>query len=189
MVHISLIIGLIFPLISLLYLISIFILAARSQKTISGVWVPFVGPLFINVWQNDMGHPGWSFIMPWVLDAGTIVFIIAVPRLFLDFWKYSSFTRVNLLKSSGRESEVTISIHKSGLCLFKQDWKREKNKIGVISVSEPCKYHFEENRLKIMGNTDSTRILQKDGTEYKVIEDDSADNYNIKGWVLNAEKN
>jgi len=115
-------IGLLFPAISWLTLITGYLHYKWHGGSSSGVYVPFVGPGLLDLWLLARGEPGWALVVPWLADVGTLFFLVALPRLVRDVWQTSRFTRLLLLSGEHSDTRVEISLHRGGHYLLRKHW-------------------------------------------------------------------
>lgn len=72
-------IGALFPAISWLTLIAGYLHYKWHGRASSVVYVPFVGPLMLDLWLLTRGELGWLLVVPWVIDVGTLFFSPLYP--------------------------------------------------------------------------------------------------------------
>ncbi len=127
---VCLVIGLLFPAISLLTGIGSFVVHWRHKRHSSPLFVPFVGPILLTLWLLLTKKPLWLVPVVWVLDIGTLAFLAIGPRLIADWWRVSSFTKILTLRGARDIQTAIITLHSTGhYVLFKS--------CGIASLGEP----------------------------------------------------
>ena len=137
--------------------------------------------------QNNYFDTFLYLIIPWILEPATTLIIMAAPRLIHELWIYSRFTKIKTLTVNINSSVVTISLHKSGHCLFERNWNKDSNESGICSISQPCTFTEEHDIIKILSHTGTQRIVRNENGLYLVIEDNSEKYYNIKECMLTTK--
>jgi Co/Zn/Cd efflux system component len=103
-----LICGLLFTLLSL----STFILSvinSTDEKNVSGIYIPFIGPVLLTIWVFESGVSLWWIAPAWFLDVGTILTLFfLLPMLY----RHGRFTRILTLEGTEGKKSLTISLHK-----------------------------------------------------------------------------
>jgi hypothetical protein len=88
MVYLLLIFGLIFPVVSLFSLIASTTMSTKG-KNVSGIYIPFIGPLLLSAFIIIKDASSWWLLAAWFGDTGTIVFLMAAPAIFKDMLSHS----------------------------------------------------------------------------------------------------
>lgn len=182
-----LIIGLIFPLLSWLTFILCAIQSCRTGKNPSGIYIPFIGPVLIDIWILTEGLPAWMLILPWVLDIGTVFFIRVLPGLIIELWQTSVFTRICFFVGVKANERVEVSLHRSGRYLMKRQWQRPPNEPGITALSETGSFEATGKDFILTSHTGSKRVLEKKLSEWLVIDNDAEGFHNLNGWLLKQE--
>lgn len=87
MLTVLLIVGLLFPIVSWVSLPLMVYAGKRTGRVQSGIFVPFIGPVLLDVWLVLAGWPTWWLFVPWLLDIGTLFFLFALSRMILGEWR------------------------------------------------------------------------------------------------------
>jgi len=184
-----LIVGLIFPGISLLTGIGSLVCHWRHKKHSSPVFLPFVGPVLLTSWGIFAHQPLWFIAIAWVADIGTLAFLAASPQLIRDWWHTSSYTRILALNGNEDNQRAIITLHSTGHYLLKKSWSREPGQTGIVGLGEPGTFTQLDNRYELTSHVGLRRVLRKtDQTAYRVEEEklptEELRNYSLSGWVL-----
>jgi hypothetical protein len=182
--NVFLILGLIFPLLSWFTLICGAIQHWRTKKSSSGIYIPFIGPILIDIWFVSVGSQSWTLIVPWVLDIGTLSFLWVLPRLIADAWQTSRFTRTFLFVGSEGNQTVGISLHKSGRYMLRKKWQRPPNELGITSLGEPGTFEVDRNDFILTSHVGWKRIIRKQDKEFFIRDTESEGDYRLDGWNL-----
>lgn len=177
---IVLIFGLMFPLISWYS----FVAQGLSKSNSSGVYVPFIGPLLLDLWIFAKLGASWYLLIPWLVDIGTIIFLIALPRLLSEAFNTSKFTQVLLLRGEHANEKAKVSFHKAGNYVLSKEWSRPLGEPGVIGISEPGTYKKQGDGWVLTSHTGKVRHFKKNDDEYLVEDPDPEENHGINGWSL-----
>ena len=176
--------GLLFPAISLLSFIASTLQSVMSKKHSSGIYVPLIGPVLLDYWLLSVEGQHWMLAVPWLVDIGTIFFAIATPRLALEIWNTSRFTRLFRLTGTKENQSVEISFHKGGHYILQKRWMRPEGQVGVVAVGEPGTYIEEPGLLMLTSHTGRVRRITNDGQIYVVQDSDSPEDYKVSDWEL-----
>lgn len=186
-----LVVGLIFPALSLFTEMASLWDRWRHQKHSSPVFIPFIGPILLTSWVLIDHNPLWWIPFVWIADIGTMAFLVISPRLIADWWHISSFTRILTLRGDHDIQSAIITLHSSGHYLLKKSWNRPPGQIGIVALGEPGTFIQTENQYELTSDLGLHRILRKtlEGT-YRVEQDqrdnESLQNYLLHGWVFKS---
>lgn len=153
MEDVILVVGLIFPAISWLSIIVKMLQYVLTKKSSSEVYIPFIGPILIDIWIVAVDGPVWTLVIPWIADIGTIMFGIAMPKLVVEWWQTSPFNRTFVLVGTKANQAVEISFHKGGHYVLQKNRTRRLNEVGVIALSEPGTYEENEDTITLTSHT------------------------------------
>ena len=131
-----LIAGLIFPTVSLLTCIASLITRWRHGRYASPVFIPFVGPALLTCWVLMAGHLRWLIPVVWLLDVGTVAFLFVLPRLTLEWWQLSAFTRLMTLHGAHGIEKVILTLHRGGRYFLRRSWNRAQGELGIVDLGE-----------------------------------------------------
>lgn len=184
MEHSLLVVGLIFPAISWLTLVGGIVQARRTGKSSSGIYIPFIGPILIDLWIIAVGAPKWMLVVPWMADIGTLLFLRALPRLILDAWRTSRFTRTFLLTGGRGNQAVEISFHKGGYYVLRKTWQRAAGECGMTARGEPGTFVSAPDGITLTSHTGSARQLRQIGNGFVVEDSGSLGDYSLDQWML-----
>ncbi len=184
-----LIVGCVFPIISWISLI----IATINQKILgihcSPAFVPIIGPVLLNSWSIQSGHPVWFLIVPWVLDIGTLWFLFLLPNMIKEYWQYSKFTRIFVFHSKKNHKNIALSIHKNEHFIIKFNWQREKNETGIISMNDFGKYTIADNGdYTLTSHTGTKRKLYPTKGHYVCMDHENKEASNIDGYTFSIHK-
>lgn len=181
--------GLLFPALSLATVVISGIHKKKTGKHASPVMVPFVGPVFLTAWILLSDRSLWLVPAAWLVDIGTIYTLILAPRLFSEWWRTSSFTRIMTLKGERENQTAALSLHSKGHYLLRKEWKREPGEPGTVSLGEPGTYSGERNRYELISFHGVKRVLLLNTSgcfkvEEEPFEQPLMENYSLKDWTL-----
>lgn len=80
-----LVLGLIFPVLSWATAIAAAFESRRTGRGVSAVLIPYIGPILLTCWIFTADKPWWTIPIVWLLDLGTVVITIMLPRIIRDF--------------------------------------------------------------------------------------------------------
>lgn len=179
-------VGAFFPLISLVT----GLLSAHewfvNKRHCSPVFIPFIGPIFINIGLLLAGEPHWTLVLPWVLDIGTIAFLIATPRLTKDWWQTSSFTLTDTLVGQQDNQTAKITLHKTGTYFLRKEWRRLEGEFGIASLGEVGYFTMSETEIQLNSHNGWSRTLKRQADDQFIIEEtnNAHVDYSLQGWAL-----
>ncbi len=182
-----LLIGLLFPAISLITTIGCIIAWYKHKKHCSPVFIPFIGPICLTIWIIGTSRAIWLIPIAWICDIGTLAFLYVTPRLIKDWWNTCSFTRVIKIHSLKANQTASISFHSTGRYLLHKEWKRSKGETGITSLGEVGVYTKIDNNFELISDDGWKRSLKlgHDG-KLLVIEDEIVSrehqSYSIADW-------
>lgn len=153
------------------------LLALLNWLTVYQTWrsgrfcstVPLVGALFLG---------GGMLLLPttrplaWlalILDYGTLVFLLALPRIVDELWKTSRF---NLLEEYvGQQSNKTVRLllFRKGVFTIEQQFHRPPGECGLIQVGTIGTWKREDGRLLLSLDGDSAIFEALLGAEYEAV--------------------
>jgi len=178
--------GLLFPLISWLTFV-ISVIQARAGRHSSGVYIPLVGPVVLDVWLAGTAAPGWTLCLPWLLDIGTLFFFAATPHWCAQWWKTSKFTRVFALNGVQGNQTVEISFHRGGHYLLWMRWQRAPGEIGILALGDTGSYLERDGRIDLRSHTGRERAFIAAGDGYLASDPGSQVEPQLQGWHLQWE--
>ena len=179
--------GLIFPILSWLTLITVAIENWKTQKNDSGIFIPVVGPVLIDIWIIIERMPLWALIIPWAFDIGTVAFLWVLPRLITEAWQVSRFTRISLFAGAKGNQTVVLSLHKGGHYLLKKQWQRPVGECGIVGLGEPGTFKRVGDVISLTSHNGWKRHIRKQDGEFRIVDDDSTENYRLNGWSLKQQ--
>lgn len=182
--NVLLILGLVFPMLSWLTLVAGVIQSRATGKGSSGVYIPFIGPILIDIWLLSIGAPTWSLIIPWIGDIGTLFFLWVLPQMVVDGWRTSRFTRTFLFVGTQGNQTVEISLHKGGRYVLRKRWQRPPNECGITALGEPGTFEREGDEFTLTSHTGWTRVIRRQADGFLVADNDAAGDYQLDGWTL-----
>jgi hypothetical protein len=187
-------IGLLFPAISWLTLIAGYLHYKWHGGSSSGVYVPFVGPVLLDLWLLSRGELAWTLLIPWLADVGTLFFLVALTRFARDAWQTSRFTRLLLLSGEHSDARVEISLHKGGHYVLRKNWNPEApshSSTGYrpVSLGEPGVCEEVTGGWRLTSHAGRVwLLLRNEGSGYvvsdKAVATRDDDLHNINGCLL-----
>jgi len=175
--------GLLFPSISwITFLLSVW--NSRAGRHSSGVYIPFVGPVVLDVWLAGAAAPGWSLILPWILDIGTLFFLAWLPRLGKELWETSRYTRVFTLNGAQGKQTAEFSFHRGGNYQLWIRWQRAPGELGLLALGEQGTYAKRDRQLELLSDAGRERALVATGDAYVVSDSGPQDNSQLQLWHL-----
>ncbi len=187
--QVLLITGLIFPVVSLLTLV-----ASRMTKWLTGryssaVLIPLVGPVLLTCWVIVAGASSWLIPLVWLLDLGTVYFFIVLPRLTIDWWRTSAFTRLMTLRGTNGIENSVLTLHRGGHYLLMKYWNRNQSEAGILELAETGTFYEDGDVFALRSHFGMIRKLQRiDSTTFDVVEsvDDPEEwrSHSLLGWRL-----
>lgn len=175
----------IFPVISLLSGIASLLDRWRHKKHSSPVFVPLVGPILLTIWVILAGKPFWFIAVVWVADIGTLAFFAVSPKLLIDYWRTSPFTKILTLTGSRENQTATVTLHSTGYYLLKKSWKRRTGEAGIVELAEPGTFTQTGDCYELISYTGLHRILRKRGTDAFLVEEEASENEGFRNYSLN----
>ena len=176
--------GLLFPAVSWITLLASSIQQLTRGLSSSGVYIPFIGPVLLDIWLVLLGAPTWTLSIPWIADIGTVLFLWVFPRLVSDIWSTSRFTRTFLFVGTMGSQIVEISMHNGGRYVMTRKWNRPMNELGVTALNEPGTFESHDDEITLTSHTGWVRQLSKRGDEITVADSEAEGDYQIDGWTL-----
>lgn len=181
--NLLLIVGCIFPVIGWLTFVGGYINGKRNGKSSSAVLIPFIGPIFINIWSFEMNHPSWVYVIPWVFDIATISFIMFFPKLLNELLEFSKFTELLSIKSKVGNKTANLILHKNNKYIIRFNWLRHEGEQGILAANDFGIYQSDgEKKYILTSHTGNVRILEKDCSVYRCTDIQSAGNTNVDGY-------
>lgn len=179
-------VGLFFPIISWVSLIITQLLLKYKNKYSSAILTPLIGPILLNIWMYMTDKAIWMYPIPWVLDIGTLPFLIMLPKQIKDEWSLSSYTQIFSISSTVGLQSTKISFHKSGKYLIKFRWKRIEKDFGIIATNDFGKFNkLRDGNYVLTSHTGNIITLKKEDNSYHCIDSSKDNNINLDGWILN----
>jgi hypothetical protein len=128
----------------------------------------------------------WWCVFLVAANLGTVVFMVAAPRLVAEWWRTSRFTRLLTLLGRSGNAQATLSLHRHGHYRLKKEWTRAPGEIGVVMLGEPGTYTDTAAAILLRSWNGNTRCLQRSCDGYVVAEETlpgpaSAD-HAVAGW-------
>lgn len=187
--YLHFIIGSIFPLIAWISFILARIDRIRTGKRSSAVFIPFIGPVLINIGSAQEAHTLWLFLLPWLLDIGTLVWIAALPKLLKEAWNHSHWNqRLNLKGGRGRCS-VALKLQKNKGYLLHANWTSENNEYGIVQISETGTYALSDNGdIQLTNHSGMIRVLRYADDLYFCLDDNPNEEHSLDGMFFISTK-
>ena len=183
--NIVLIIGCIFPALSWITFIGSFRSDKVTGKHSSPIFIPIIGPVLINLWSLELAQPLWVYIVPWILDIGTLSFAYILPSLFKETWQFSKFTKLMAVVSQRDNQTVKLSLQKNNSYIIRYSWSREDGELGILAMNDFGSFEkIEENKFLLTSHTGKARLLKKINDEYHCSDKESEGDSNLNGYVF-----
>lgn len=173
--------GLLFPIISWVSIIITQILWRYKNKYSSALLTPLIGPIFLNIWMCMTEKPAWLFFLPWLLDIGTIPFLLMLPRLIRDEWSTSRFTKLFSISSTKNKQTTVISFHKGGKYFIKFRWERFPGELGIIATNDFGDFTKSNNDYILTSHTGNIMKLTKVNDTYHGTDSNIDQHINLDG--------
>jgi hypothetical protein len=186
-----LIAGLIFPTLSLVTCLASLVTRWRHHRHASPVFIPFVGPALLTDWVLMAGHSRWLIPVVWLFDLGTVAFLFVLPRLTIEWWRLSAFTRLMTLHGSQGIEKVILTLHRGGHYFVRKSWNRAKGELGILDLGETGTFIDDGEVVKLTAHSGQNRRLQRvDLNTYEVSESDDIRlelrDRSLHGWRLDC---
>lgn len=184
-----LIAGLTFPTLSLLTCIASLVTRWRHDRYASPVFIPFLGPALLTCWVLMAGHSRWLIPVVWLLDLGTVAFLFVLPRLTVEWWRLSAFTRLLTLHGAHGIEKVILTLHRGGRYFVRKSWNRAQGKLGIVGLGETGTFLDDGEVIALTSDCGLRRELQRiDVNTYDVSEPNDKRpelrDYSLHGWRL-----
>lgn len=188
-----LVVGLLFPAISLVTSLLAWWGLWRYENHSSAVLIPLVGPILLTWWILLKGLSAWLIPVVWVLDIGTVSFFVVCPRLFREWWQISWFTRQLTLHGRQGIEAATLELHAGGHYLLRKEWDRPAGTFGIGAFGEVGTYIGVRDNYELTSHFGLRRILRSldnhDAENSFLVSDEAARNqelreYSLDGWTL-----
>ncbi len=153
--------GLLFPTLSLLSCIASLAIRWRHDRYASPVFIPLVGPVLLTCWVLIAGHSRWLIPAVWLLDLGTIAFLAALPRLAVEWWQISEFTRLLTLRGSHGIEKAMLTLHRGGHYYLRKNWDRSQGELGIVDLGETGTFIDDGDAIILESHYGLTRRLQR----------------------------
>jgi hypothetical protein len=129
--------------------------------------------------------------LPWVLDIGTVAFLLVTPRLLREWWDTSGFTRECLLVGESGNQAVTLSLHRTHAYLLRKNWQRQPGELGINSFSETGTFNRTGDQITLRAHHGLIREIKRTGQNVYLVEEPhpASEDYSLKGWVLREVPN
>lgn len=183
--------GMILPLISALTCIASAITRWRNGRYASPVLIPVIGPVLLTAWIIVDDVATWSIALVWLLDLGTIAFLLVLPRLAREWWRLSVFTQIMRLKGTQGIQNAIITLHTSGRYFLRKSWNRPPDEIGIVGLGETGSFAQTEDCIKLQSDHGLQRVLQHISNSSFVVEEPDVgrpdlEPYSLRGWHMNS---
>lgn len=184
-----LIAGLIFPTLSLLTYVASLATRWRHGRYASPVFIPFIGPVLLTRWVFVDGHSSWVIPLVWLLDLGTVAFLIVLPRLTWEWWQISAFTRLMILRGSHGIENAILSLHRGGRYFLRKSWDRTQGELGIVGLRETGTFIADGEILALKSNHGLNRRIQRIATntfDVSELGDNRLElrDYSLHGWRM-----
>jgi hypothetical protein len=148
--------------------------------------IPFAGPIVLTMWVVNTHKPWWAIPLVWCCDAGTIVCLIAAPRLFSDWWQTSSYTKILALHGSEGNQRATLTLHSTGRYHLEKYWKRPPGERGCVQGGEVGNSSETNGSYLLQPDWGGSRKLEPlpDGA-FQIVDEhlpDQMRHYSIANW-------
>ena len=181
--------GLIFPAIAWLSVVTGILTAIQEKRSVSFVFIPFVGPISLTIWILVEGHSPWWIMAAWLGDIGTIGSLPSLPHLIRDYWNHSRFTQIMELRGDHGNQSVVITLHQAGNYAFHKSWTLAQGETGTTGLGEPGTFTLEAETIVLISHLGVTRKLipQENGhffVDENLGERPDLQQYSLDRWEL-----
>jgi hypothetical protein len=186
---IFLVVGLLFPVISVLTGIASLIDRWWHKKHSSPVFIPLIGPAFLTAWVVLSQYPSWLIPVVWVGDIGTMAFLAISPKLISEWWDTCSYTRILNLHGTNQNQSAQLSFHSTGRYLLRKKWQRPPDELGIVSLGELGSFKQTQDIMEMKADQGwSRQITPVSEGRFRVREDDEVAkehrDYSVADWLL-----
>lgn len=183
LIHVLFLFGLGLPVLAWLTLIIGYIERKMTGKGSSGILIPVIGPVLLNICSLQMNLSGWTYVIPWVADISTVLFIRHLPSILREIWGFSKYTELLALQSKIGIQTANLSLHKNNLYIIRFTWLRKEDECGIIATNDFGTYQAEgDTKYILTSHTGNTIILEKDGDVYRCTDSRAAGYTNVDGY-------
>ena len=161
-----------------------------KERHCSPVFIPFIGPILLDIGLLLVQAPRWTLLLPWALDIGTLAFLIATPGLIKGSWQRSVFARIETLTASQENQISTITLHKTGKYLLRKKWQRPAGELGVNVLGELGHFVRDETGFSLYSDTGCFRSLKYQQNKLVVLEERNPvhPDYSLQGWTFQSPR-
>jgi hypothetical protein len=123
--------------------------------------VPLIGGVFGLIGFSQIPSlRKWSWIAV-LMDYGSIVFLITLPKLAKELWQTSRINLVSKLTGKDNTKEVELRLYRAGVFVIRHRFFLEKGQTGLMESSDLGQWHEEDGVivLKLHDDTVPLRFL------------------------------
>lgn len=181
-------IGILFPFLSWLTLGLSFYEKKFHNRNASPIFIPFIGPIALNIAVILKGESLLWLPLPWLLDVGTLSFFYIMPNLIKDIWSSSPFNCVAFYEGKFSSKSAELSLFKNGGYLLKITMNTRE--AGVFKVNDLGTFNRQAEEILLNSHLKKTRRLLIHEETLEVSEEDVSfpDELSIKGFRLKIGK-
>lgn len=181
-------IGILFPCLSWVTLGLSFYEKRFHKRNASPIFIPFIGPLALNIAVILKGESILWLPLPWLLDVGTLAFLYITPNLVKDIWNTAAFNCVALYEGIFESKSAELSLFKNGGYVLKITMSTTAASVFKVNDLGTYKKHAEE--ILLISHLKKTRRLLIHGEKLEVSEEDVSfpNELSIKGIHLKIKK-
>jgi hypothetical protein len=163
--------GVIFPALSWMTAASALWTSWRTNRHSSPIFIPFVGPLLLTCYILVEGRSRWMVPAVWALDIGTLAFLWVLPRLAMELWNTSSFTRIMTLRGTSGIQNAVITLHTTGHYMLKKSWDRQEGESGIARLGEPGTFCADGDAFELVSHSGLRRRLVRADDQSFLVEE------------------
>ena len=135
------------------------------------------------------GHSRWLIPVVWLLDLGTVAFLFVLPRLTIEWWQLSAFTRLMTLHGAHGIEKVILTLHRGGRYFMRKSWNRAQGELGIVDFGETGTFIDDGEVIALTSHYGLNRRLERiDLSTFDVSEPADIDpelrDYSLHGWRL-----
>jgi len=161
-------------------------------KRSSPACLPFAGPFLLTMWALHTHKPWWVIPLVWVGDAGTVLVVVSLPKLFSSMWQTSSSTSLLDLRASDGSQTATLSIHSTGRYHLEKWGRWRPGPRGTWRGGELGNFSEANGSYLLQGDWGAKRKLEAlpDGS-FEIVEEtlpDKMGRYSVAHWRFQRER-
>jgi hypothetical protein len=118
-----------------------------------------------------------------LLDYGSVVFLIALPKVARELWQTSRINLVMAFAGENNTKEVIIRLYKTGVFVIRHRISRNEGEVGLVESSDLGRWHKKDGGI-VLRLRDDTVSLRQQGSIWKI---DQSFSHHIADPDLNVQ--